>query len=213
MADKGIIFSAAMVRALLDGRKTQTRRLAKFVQPDGDGFHVHGNGGGLWGADEEAVRVYGSDYAPYSVGDRLYVREAWSHKGQGVWDIATARRVGCSGVIYRLDGPAPGAKYWPSIHMPREFSRLWLAVTDVRVQRVAEICSADAAAEGVERHDVARGWKNYRDDRWWCAAPESSFESLWDSLHDKPGERWRDNPWIVAVSFDVHLGNIDKRAA
>lgn len=225
MADKGIIFSAPMVRALLDGRKTQTRRIIKpcpwpedreppYVAPYAEGARA------VWCDDYDcSVRPL-----PFpAVGDRLYVREAAWIAPPG-WTDSPANPMGPhrQEVAYAADDRSGytaeaakdyGLRLRPSIHMPRWASRLTLLVTDVRVQRVAEIGSGDAIAEGVERHGIARGWKNYRDDRLWCGAPETSFESLWNSLHTKPGERWEDNPWIVAVSFTVHHGNIDRLAA
>jgi len=246
MADKGIIFSAPMVQALLAGRKTQTRRLLKIEndripsdataeQPYPED-HPH-----IWailsrgiGCDEyeratpfslrpHAVEYWRSASLPYAPGDRLYVREAWSHTGQGVWDIAAARMVGRSGVIYSADGKVPGAKYWPSIHLPREFSRLWLNVTDVRVQRLQEISEADARAEGIAEYPC-EGPHRGLDATYWSAerghpehgartTPVSAFGALWNSLHTKPGETWEDNPWIVAVSFGVNHGNIGQAAS
>lgn len=193
MGDMGIIFSAAMVRALLDGRKTQTRRLLSDA-PKGD-----------WHCDRVGERLMwvaapGSPKLPvrlaYTPGDRLYVREAWSHTGEGVWSIADARMAINGRPMYRADhsGSEP-LRWWPSIHMPRNFSRLWLAVTDVRVQRLQDVSEADAEAEGVQMVAL----RNYRD----------GYAVLWNSLHTEPGTRWEDNPWIVAVSFDVRRGNID----
>lgn len=204
MADRGIIFSAPMVRALLDGRKAQTRRLCKPANAAALSYAVAMGDG--WFGDEEGEVQFNTHFAP---GDRLYVREAWSHTGQGVWDIAAARRTGRDGVIYGADGKVPGAKYWPSIHLPREFSRLTLLVTDVRVQRVAEISEDDAVAEGLEwivpgMWSVAPNLPIIGDD------PRKVFSDLWNSLHTKPGETWADNPWVVAVSFEMKHGNIDR---
>ena len=202
MADKGIIFSAAMVRALLEGRKTQTRRLLN-PQPTvltGQGKRIY--------RDEDWKRSWrhgGDDDLPYAAGDRLYVREAWSHTGQGVWDIQAARMVGRSGVIYRSDGVAPGAKYWPSIHMPREFSRLMLLITEVRVQRLNAISEADAIAESCA--GVLGPNPDFPDE--WDPSPVEEFRDLWNSLHSGNDDCWEANPWVVAISFDVHHGNID----
>lgn len=217
MTTKGIIFSAPMVRALLDGRKTQTRRLAKFVQPDGDGFNIRGNGGGMFGADDDAVRVYGPDYASYAPGDQLYVREAAKlipDSKPGGYFVPGSPFYGRE-CFYRADNDYPiwaDGPWRPSIHMPRVWSRLWLEVTDVRVQRVQEISEADAIAEGIERPGVgAPFWKCYRPDPAMPVLdPRESFAGLWNSLHTKPGETWEANPWAVAVSFDVAHGNIDR---
>lgn len=221
MADKGIGCSPPMVRALLDGRKTQTRRLIRPQPPSvddvrklsGSGYHWFKRklldrewsvAGPVWAVRKITGEKLPKLRIPYAPGDRLYVREAWSHTGQGVWDIQTARMVGPGGVIYRADGDLAGATYWPSIHMPREFSRMFLTVTDVRVQQVQEISLGDICAEGLassiyDFKPVQRGFE--------------AWENLWNSLHTAEGERWNDNPWIVAVTFDVHRGNIDAVAA
>lgn len=223
MADRGIIFSAPMVRALLDGRKTQTRRLLKGV-PEGARYSgIH------YASDEPDSWFFNSPRGPrklrvsFEPGDRLYVREAW--RMPTAFDPFSPMEAHSKvdpffgpNVFYEVDGAvrAAGAakgtpgRYRHARFMPRWASRLTLTVTDVRVQRVAEIGSDDAISEGVERHGIARGWKNYRDDRLWCGAPETSFESLWNSLHTKPGERWEDNPFVVAVSFSVEHRNIDR---
>lgn len=212
MSDRGIIFSAPMVRALLEGRKTQTRRLLNPQPPKelDAGFLL------VEGEDRARVthgRVLLKKPMPYAPGDRLYVREAW-----GTWgifdDLAPSKLTGKEGVAYVADYSDPRGEIFgrlrPSIHMPRWASRLWLEVTDVRVQRVAEISEADAGAEGIyetEFYDRA-------EHKVSAGAPWSverlAFADLWNSLHTKPGERWEDNPWVCAVTFDVHPGNIDK---
>lgn len=242
MADKGIICSAPMVRALLDGRKTQTRRLVKPL-PLADGYYegsahcdyvptIASNrpayyrfsaaacGGG-------AIRTEAYE-PPYAPGDRLYVREAFSyaeHQPDSVWYWA-------DGNFAAFDCSKPK----PSIHMPRWASRLTLTVTDVRVQRVQEISEADAIAEGAVYTDYGlsepRGEASLDGGRTWvkmaglpqpgwsmtgATRPEdslgsakSAFAHIWGNLHSAEGERWQDNPWIVAVAFDVARGNIDQ---
>lgn len=216
MSDRPIIFSAPMVRALLDGRKSQTRRLVK-PQPDV-------NSAGLWvwppasackGNPDSWVKRYGgftqSDAAglanfltcqagrrlSYAPGDRLWVREAWSHTERGVWTISDARSgLAVGEPIYAADGRRPGAKYWPSIHMPREFSRLTLTVTDVRVQRLQEISEDDAWDEGVTHKE--NGGHFARE----------GFMRLWNSIHG-PGA-WEANPWVSAINFTVERKNVDE---
>ncbi|USA40259.1 hypothetical protein NCF86_03635 [Pelagerythrobacter marinus] len=209
MAEKGIIFAAPMVRALLDGRKTQTRRLlslggyrgfTKFGPSDTPGYDWHfRRADGAWcDVREDRLR----ELLPYAPGDRLYVREAFSY------DTLDVDRDGTLPPWYWADGNIPDAergssnftKPKPSIHMPRWASRLTLLVTDVRVQRVAEISEEDAIAEGAD----------YSFIRGAAISQRRMFELLWNSLHDRPGQRWEDNPWVVAVSFDVKHGNIDR---
>lgn len=214
MADKGIIFSAPMVRALLDGRKTQTRRLFK---PRGFEFYTHPESGGRYNQYRpyrdgtwDETRLIGSgpmtpfmwgnglySYLSYSTSDRLYVRECIHNN--------------LDPLCYRADMPSsdPEGPWRPSIHMPRWASRLWLAVTDVRVQRLQDISEADAIAEGIESAALTDHWKDYGVDPLPFSSPVESYQSLWNSLHAAPGTTWADDPWIVAVTFDVHQGNIN----
>lgn len=98
----------------------------------------------------------------------------------------------------------------PSIHMPRWASRIWLQVTDVRVQRLQECSEADAWAEGID--DESDLYIN-AERKVSAGAPMAvaclTYADLWNSLHTAEGERWQDNPWVVAVSFEVHRGNIN----
>lgn len=216
MTDRPIIFSAPMVRALLDGRKTQTRRLAKFVQPDGDGWHIRGAGGGIVGADDDIVGTFGRDYAPYAVGDRLYVREAW-RTGLAYEDLSPSMMGGEEPVLFECDGTTerwtrgssePG-RIRASMHMPRWASRLTLFVQDMRVQRLQEISEADAIAEGVKLIGIEYGVPGVREtwNEKHCAV--AAFRALWESLHGAGS--WAANPWVVAVTFRVARGNIDEQ--
>lgn len=260
MADKGIIFSAPMVRALLDGTKTQTRRLAKprsTIRPsllDGSwaDSYVLDPGNAEWLARD----------LPYAPGDRLYVREACraeelirppvtrkatrkerellkrtevtaadEQDGQDgiryladdAWlPIENTQQAGeawsqlfhyGNGLTKRMAGLGKGV---PSIHAPRWTSRITLTVTEVRVQRLQDISEADCVAEGIEPYagidPDCRGYRNYADPdpvpKHWLSACDS-YRTLWNSLHTEPGTRWEDDPWIVAVSFDVRRSNID----
>lgn len=203
---KPMLFSGPMVRALIDGRKTQTRRVLK-PQPDyrgGAGDYIDPE---EWGwEDEDGYHVSVLDIAPngYRIGDRLWVRETWTAQMDHGWSIADARsRMHNEHILYRADGNDSIDGWWPSIHMPREFSRLTLIVTGVRVQRLQEISEADAVAEGCpcQTDDdlsgmEARGW----------------FRDLWDSLNAKRAP-WDSNPWVVALTFEAHRCNIDQTEA
>lgn len=217
MSDKGIIFSAPMVRALLDGRKTQTRRLIKSVI--GTDFHRHHGDRHFFGFNE--ARENGQcgiqlPCLPYAPGDRLYVREAHAIVGNvdPGWVLYRANGYESECARHGFDAPPPESevRWRPSIHMPRWASRMWLEVTDVRVQRVQEISEDDSNAEGL-LHFHTFGHENSA----YAVEPEGEvftsakhcFAALWNSLHTKPGETWTDNPWIVALTFDVRKGNID----
>lgn len=198
MSAKGIIFSAPMVRALLAGRKTQTRRLLCNPEfygcPTGDCPHER-----QAECNAAMAALTPKEANGYAVGDRLYVREAW--KTSARYDGTSPRDLAPDSPIYFVadDRLWPVARYRQGRHMPRWASRVWLEVSEVRVQRLHDISEEDARAEGLgpDPEDFygmdPRGW--YRD--------------LWNTLHTKPGQRWDDNPWIVAVSIDVHHCNVD----
>jgi hypothetical protein len=194
MSDRPIIFSAPMVLALLAGRKTQTRRVLK-PQPIGEVYRTSAGETlqrfGVHGATSGVVPVR------FAVGDRLYVRENI---------IKTV-----NGIVYAADvGDAfAGAKpkITPCIHMPRTASRMTLIVTEVRVEQLQDISEADALAEGARC--APGGWLSHMDGQ---SAPSAkgSFALLWKSINGP--ETWLANPWVVAVSFDVHQCNIDQLA-
>jgi hypothetical protein len=180
--ERGIIFSAPMVRALLEGRKTQTRR----VIPDGgrcldldddaeDRYHA-----GTWGEEK-----YGHP------GERLWVRETWAP--DPVYE--DERRV-----CYRATAADESCIRWkPSIFMPRWASRITLEVTEVRVQRLQDISEEDARAEGVAEGRIPA---DGQDDGRCVLHPtrRRAFEVGWDSIN---GDRapWASNPWVWAISF------------
>lgn len=189
MTDRPIIFSGPMVRALLDGRKTQTRRLASRIKtlrmpPSSHGDTARLERPTIW----QKVRP----------GDRLWVREAWQE--------CSPDQDGNT-LCYRADYDIDELRdcftdpWRPSIHMPRWASRLTLVVTDVRRERVQDISEADARAEGVR----FSGWSDLAAD----ALPIANFAHLWDSMH-KPGARWDDDPEVSVISFRCIKKNIDE---
>lgn len=222
MTDRPILFSGAMVRAILDGRKTMTRRVLKPQPRDGVEAASH-RFGWDWVRGGSEPWPLGRVAPPYSPGDRLWVREAW--KPHSTFDHMKPREMPPTAkVFYLADGgySPPGSRGRPGIHMPRFVSRLTLTVTDVRVERVQDISEADAKAEGIKRVFIQvpcgnrvldqRMFGVERGDPQADFTARSRFSSLWDSLNAKRGYAWEDNPWIVAVSFDVHTCNIDQMA-
>lgn len=219
-----------MVKALLAGRKTQTRRL---IEPISLGEHKPGDIIVHWphpdGGNE--IKRMGCNFRPtFHVGQRLYVRERircfssicddaeityfaddrfWQ-TGPCTGEISDAGLVSYFKLIDRAK-KAGKAVSVPSIHMPRWASRLWLLVKDVRVERLQDISFDDTVAEGAQR-DARGGWLPFQQKLSW-ADPRGWYAELWDSLHTKPGERWNDNPWLIAVTFEVHQGNIDAQDA
>lgn len=218
MSDKPILFSGPMVRAILEGRKAQTRRILKLGKrlPDYIGPRGCTDDPSCWGwSDDErgdhwlVKRGEGdkgcldwSDWAgSYQVGDRLWVRETFSYETLDV------DRNGFMPPWYWADGNPISGEYTrpkPSIHMPRWASRLTLTVTDVRVQRLQDISEDDAIAEGCpcQTDEELAGM----EARCW-------FRDLWDDLNAKRGFGWDRNPWCVAVTFTAHQRNIDQLEA
>ncbi|WP_176154446.1 hypothetical protein [Burkholderia vietnamiensis] len=212
MKERPILFSGPMVRAILEGRKTQTRRI---VKPTG-AHHIFQFRGReeARGTDEptgewawcRAERVISEHIrCPYGKpGDRLWVREthlAW-------WKLDEANpagpRVFSHVAAYAADGYElePGEKWIPSIHMLRAASRITLEITGVRVERLRDISESDARAEGVtieERHKVGYCLGGGRGaDR-----PPSirALRELWDGLNADAGHGWDANPWVWVVEF------------
>ncbi|MBN8187575.1 hypothetical protein JF540_12830 [Salipiger thiooxidans] len=211
MSVKPILFSGPMVRALLEGRKTQTRRVLK-PQPSCDAIEphrVHSNEFIPW-RDGEALA---SIVTPCAPGDLLWVREAHAlvpssafRMSEGVMQAVdpSDRDRAC---VYRERWERCAPRWRPSIFMPRWASRLTLRVTDVRVQRVQEITEVDAKAEGVDAVTM--------DDvpRQAAMSRRSDFASLWDSLNAKRGFGWDANPWVAAYTFEVIRQNVEEVAA
>ena len=195
MADRPIIFSAPMVRALLSGRKTQTRRIIK-PQPLQPFCGISTDGVKWWTNDEEAG-VIEPLRVPCAEGDRLWVREAW---GMGVSDHGDCPRYKAT-MDYKCgdkiksehEGPF---KWRPSIHMPRWASRITMEVTAVKVERLQDINRGGAMEEGCPFPNMASG-----------PNPLDWFRDLWTSIHG-PGA-WEANPWVAAISFTVERRNID----
>jgi hypothetical protein len=199
MTDKPIIFSAPMVRALLDGRKTQTRRILK-PQPV-----VTRHAGPEW--HEEWIEWR----PPYAIGDRLWVREAWrpTYSAEGwredLGRVATPKDFDpkTTAIEYlATDEGELNGKDRPSIHMPRWASRITLTVTNVRVQRLQDISESDAIAEGaLEAIEV--GYIGSMA----CDQARQAYAELWDHLHGAGA--WALNPWVASYTFAVERRNID----
>lgn len=229
MAERPIIFSGPMVRAILADRKFQTRRvlepqprhranLLRIVGPSAifcDGDHEK---------NEDCEEHKYSVRIRYAKGDVLWVREATVQTPAGLAYVADgAEHYGAGGALRKR----------PAIHMPREFSRITLRVTDVRVQRLQDISEEDAKAEGVEfsaptpedeewnrqwceEHGypveplegvwlapgTRQGYGPRRNDPQWGPTPQFAYRLLWDAINAKRGHPWESNPWVAAISFE-----------
>jgi len=199
--ERPILFQGNMVRAILSGSKTQTRRVVKLK-----GWHTieERDDGKQWPWMYDSDRD--ADYwlpCPYGKpGDRLWVRETWQavNGNDRARHIVTHPAPNRGWIEYaatpRADEPA--YKWRPSIHMPRWASRITLEITEVRVERLQDISKADAQAEGIERDGFA--WRHYtRPCRFTCTDPRMSYQTLWESING-PGS-WEANPWVWCVSF------------
>lgn len=212
MREKPILFSAPMVQAILNERKTQTRRVMK-PQPISK---VWGSGTMWWhwkhrqwpDGNQDILKAALDDYTPYQPGDVLWVRETF----------ATFEGAAGAGFIYKADAEHNPPielcipdRWKPSTHMPREAARIFLRVTDVRVERLQEISEADAKAEGIRSY-----WrhKEYGEEWHECnhtfigayvenshSTRREAFAELWDSLA-KGDTRWENNPWVWVYTFE-----------
>ena len=203
--ERPIIFSGEMVRAILDGCKTQTRRVIKYKPAWGEEFHLAA----------KALHL-----CPYGVpGDMLWVRETFVIEDTGDYgppnplpEDRPVRIEGddIEGEIYliphyratepephivpwdRIDGCDDTTRWHPSIHMPRWASRISLTVKDVRVERVQDISEEGSRDEGVEFAPAGPGN---------CTNYVIGFADLWDSINAKRGYGWDVNPWVWRVEF------------
>lgn len=213
MAIKPILINSHMVRAILDGRKTVTRRVVKGsenysefcgLKTDPDMLAIAKSGEeypkrikGLWAIfEQDGLPQFPMAKAPYEPEDVLFVRETWAKCQNSESYVYKADFDG-----YASDVFLPLMKWRPSIHMPKEAARIWLRVTDVRVERLQEIDDTGAKAEGAN-------WKNGKNVGWEEKMRRSSIErfaDIWDSTI-KPADRerygWAANPWVWVIEFE-----------
>lgn len=236
--ERPAIFNAAMVRAILEDRKTQARRVVR-PQPNKNGYWTHGKNcscddcGEVFSYTPERCRnchctvFKRCEYpiakclseCPYGrVGDRLWVRETWAIRDCGSRVKITAGEITMK---HRLQYPATdkapatnakGEPHWwnkrPSIHMPRWASRITLEITKVRVERLQDISEEDAKAEGVVPSG-RRATHRYRASDNEDHGHRLQFQDLWNSINGAGA--WDKNPWVWCISFQRHLtGNVTK---
>ena len=237
---KPIIFSTEMTRAILDGRKTQTRRVVS-PQPF---YDLKQKENGKWcewwslGADIHTGSEWGYEHKPkYHKGNVLYVLEAWRLTGTlaepyaYMADEESLPLIGENGELLSIQ-----YKWRPSIHMPKAAARIFLRVTDVRVERVQSISEDDCSAEGISEHenDVNPPQCAYvvhdrqtlgaigacyhepslycKEKMQWCE-PIGRFRMLWDRINAKRGYPWESNPWCWCYEFERIGVEAEKRKA
>lgn len=199
-----IIFSSEMVRAIFDGRKTQTRRPMK-PQPNpitnGPSGHdkIYTSG---W-IDGELVPKYIIDLCPYGQpGDLLWVRETFAKNIRGCPDGLTYK---ADHDDHMGDGPANPIKWVSPRFMPQSASRITLKITDVRVQRIREISESDANAEGSFPEfeiDFSTFVAAKTNDLKKASTYRLGFKHLWDSIYLKKDMGWDANPYVWCISFE-----------
>lgn len=214
MAIKPILFNTEMVRAILDGRKTCTRRICKdaneYTVPDMDFYNADRRTYAVHNfADKEQMEQLSTAErtCPICPGDILYVRETWEHfdccccEGdehgncyQEPQQNVLNKSYGC--YMYRATNEIYGDARWhPSIHMPKEAARIWLKVTDVRVERLQNIDGKGCVKEGIEEEPL-----KYVGDEF----VKGMFHDLWDSTikkSDLDRYGWDANPWVWVIEF------------
>ena len=220
MAIKPILFNTEMIRAILDGRKTVTRRLVKPQPKSKLCYTFAGSDCGTWGyPSKTAHESWGEEYRlpdnitkedfwkrwnpPYHTDDVLYVRETWSPIYPGKESNEVCGYIYKEDSLEEYDNRYPdgedyqwGCKWRPSIHMPKEAARIWLKVTDVRVERLQEITEEQIGREGVEveyPHVLNGEEKRY------------AFSTLWNSTvkkSDLDRYGWNANHWVWVIEFE-----------
>lgn len=216
---KPILFNTAMVRAILDGEKTCTRRIIKRTpsndEPSGFGFwrefnetdkkwyikdYTHGC---VWWEENEYIKKF----SKFHVGDIIYVRETWAN---------TWTPDGKEGFIYKADGEPKDFPYWgnakqgkyevwiPSIHMPKIVSRIFLRVTSVRVERLKDITDEGCYQEGIsgtsfydEAEHIQIAGIGLND-----SLERAAFSLLWNSTVKEDKYSWEGNPWVWVIEFE-----------
>ncbi|HDY7487859.1 TPA: ASCH domain-containing protein [Vibrio vulnificus] len=221
-----MIFNTEMVKALLDGRKTVTRRPAKNLSfSERVGFIVGEWAYGLgWNFRETMNNCIRSKSAkcPAQIGDLIYVRETFTtdpdvdHDSWNDHELSYVEWVGCEmssqflpealkankHCLYKADCKID-MKWTPSIHMPRWASRLTLKVTDVRIERVQDISEEEAIKEGINKHHQLPAFKS---PIGYHTSPAYAYEELWNSIYGN----WDENPYVWVIEFEVIHQNVDE---
>lgn len=201
MKQRPILFNTEMVRAILAGRKTQTRRVLKFQDlkrnPD-NWYKDH-----IWSWRNERTGLWTNDgllsNCPYGKkGDVLWVRETLEQSVTGGALYRAGGKVGESlaeNEFLNWDDFSTTRKVIPSIHMPKDAARIWLRITDVRVERLQDISGIDALYEGITPTNI-RSCSLFES---WGAA-KKMFSVLWQSINGT--DSWNANPWVWVIEFE-----------
>lgn len=200
--ETGLMFKGPLVRAILEGRKTQTRRIVKGVGHD-NCIQVRQPGKTKAGMFSHVMDAPKLGLCPMGQpGDRIYVRETWAN---GIHALA-AEREEDGPFAYAADGDLAvqgrlGERWKPAIHMPKYAARIWLEITGVRVERLQDMSKADAVRDGGLHQLPATGRYvvNQGDQYFGMAShdPRELFREIWEST----GGDWAANPWVWVIDF------------
>ena len=208
---KPILFNTEMVRAILEGRKTVTRRVVKLpshIQPQDNGLYTLYADGWCY-ENQRLENILEYLKAPYQVNDILYVRETWqswscaecdcecvSDNGSGCCDM--------SKYLYKASHETPDKGWKPSIHMPKEAARLFLRVTGVRVERLHDITNEQILLEGVDKKRIENTLRQMPEpvDEWERACYALEWVELWDSTVKDKNHEWGGNPYVWVIEFE-----------
>lgn len=211
MKESPIPFKGDMIRAVLSGQKTQTRRPMKPIPVYPDAFdglrrEIHDGQVHFWasGAELPAHKFR----CPYGQpGDRLWVKETfYKYYPSETWPEPKALYKADGITLCDKDSEGKKQRWTPSIHMPRILSRITLEITDIRVERVQNITSDGAIAEGAYEvrkvgDDIAHATWTMDGLDWRYDTPREAFAATWDSLYAARGFGWDVNPWVWVITF------------
>lgn len=227
MKETPILFSTPMVKATLEGRKTQTRRIIK-PQPENAKLATYKDNL-VWHPNKNATHLFDPNvsssienafnprcYCPYGwIGDRLWVRETWRHALSETHECFAYK----ADNMYKCGKKAPDdfTPTWrPSIFMPKKACRLWLEITNVRVERLQDISEEDAIAEGAMFTDFGKNRYGEQNPSWHFSPVKSSdeclgtaryaFGNLWESINGLGS--WDINPWVWVLEIKTIGGNL-----
>lgn len=235
--ERGLMHTTDMVQAILANRKTETRRTRGLnaINSDPDFYKFGGlkTKNRLWDSTKEenpnllattAIFLDPIDCetkikCPYgNVGDRLYVREKWAKYNSESFDqediyafFVLNDGTIVNNTISNVYMDANLLSPWkPSIHMPKEAARIWLEITDIKIERLHDITDESALAEGIESISekviTPTHYKNYLDSNSMMIFPKGSYRTLWDSINAKPNKTdlsWKVNPWVWVIKYKV----------
>lgn len=204
MKERPILFSGEMVRAILNGRKTMTRRVVK-QQPSPDPVRIRNYGeryGFMCESNSGKVGIFqpANYHCPYgTVGDRLWVRETVFQYGRWIMEedqSGEREQVWHGGEYHYCADEAIDTnriiRKRPSIHMPRRLCRILLEITEIRVERLNDISESDAQAEGSD-------WYSIQEKYPYIGRHQQAFKQLWESINGSGS--WEKNPWVWVICF------------